>query len=82
MVDLKYDDLLRVQDTVVAQIIQKLEVSLSQSEAERIKPEPPINPLAYEYYLRGVDLHSQNKFPIAITMLDKSTDLDPNYALA
>ncbi len=82
MMDLKYDDLLRVQDNVAAQIIQKLEVSLSPSEAERIKPEPPINPLAYEYYLRGVDLHSQHKFPMAIKMLEKSTDLDPNYALA
>jgi DNA-binding winged helix-turn-helix (wHTH) protein/TolB-like protein len=82
MIDLKYDDLLRVQDTVAAQIIQKLEVSLSPSEAERIKSEPPINPLAYEYYLRGVDLHSQHKFPMAIKMLEKSTDLDPNYALA
>jgi tetratricopeptide (TPR) repeat protein len=82
MMDLKYDDLLRVQDTVAAQIIQKLELSLSPSEAERIKPEPPINPLAYEYYLRGVDLHSQHKFPMAIKMLEKSTDIDPNYALA
>ena len=63
MMDLKYDDVLRVQDTVAAQIIQKLELSLSPSEAERIKPEPPISPLAYEYYLRGVDLHSQHKFP-------------------
>jgi DNA-binding winged helix-turn-helix (wHTH) protein/TolB-like protein/Tfp pilus assembly protein PilF len=82
MMDLKYDDLLRVQDKVSAQIIQKLELSLSPSEAERIKPEPPISPLAYEYYLRGVDLHSQHKFPMAIKMLEKSTDIDPNYALA
>ncbi len=82
MMDLKYDDVLRVQDTVAAQIIQKLELSLSPSEAERIKPEPPINPLAYEYYLRGVDLHSQHKFPMAIKVLEKSTEIDPNYALA
>jgi DNA-binding winged helix-turn-helix (wHTH) protein/TolB-like protein len=82
MMDLKYDDILRVQDTVAAQIIQKLELSLSPSEAERIKPAPPINPLAYEYYLRGVDLHSQHKFPMAIKMLEKSTEIDPNYALA
>jgi DNA-binding winged helix-turn-helix (wHTH) protein/TolB-like protein len=82
MMDLKYDDLLRVQDKVSAQIIQKLELSLSPSEAERIKPEPQISPLAYEYYLRGVDLHSQHKFPMAIKMLEKSIEIDPNYALA
>jgi DNA-binding winged helix-turn-helix (wHTH) protein/TolB-like protein/Flp pilus assembly protein TadD len=82
MMDLKYDDLLRVQDRVSAQIIQKLELSVSPAEAERIKPEAPISPLAYEYYLRGVDLHSQHKFPLAIQMLEKSTEIDPNYALA
>jgi DNA-binding winged helix-turn-helix (wHTH) protein/TolB-like protein len=82
MMDLKYDDLLRVQDNVAAQIIQKLELSLSPSEAERIKSEAQISPLAYEYYLRGVDLHSQHKFPLAIKMLERSTEIDPNYALA
>jgi DNA-binding winged helix-turn-helix (wHTH) protein/TolB-like protein len=81
MVDLKYDDLLRVQDTVATQIIQKLALSLSPAEAARIKPEASISPLAYEYYLRGVDLHSQHKFPLAIKMLEKSTELYPNYAL-
>jgi DNA-binding winged helix-turn-helix (wHTH) protein/TolB-like protein len=82
VMDLKYSDLLRVQDTVAAQIIQKLQLSLSPSETERIKPEASISPLAYEYFLRGVDLHSHHKFPLAIKMLEKSTDIDPNYALA
>jgi DNA-binding winged helix-turn-helix (wHTH) protein/TolB-like protein len=82
MMDLKYDDLLRVQDTFAAQIIQKLELSLSPSEAERLKSEATISPLAYEYYLRGVDFHSQHKFPLAIKMLEKSTEIDPNYSLS
>jgi DNA-binding winged helix-turn-helix (wHTH) protein/TolB-like protein/Tfp pilus assembly protein PilF len=82
IIDLKYDKLLKVQDTVAQQIIQKLELNLSPSEAERIKPESPISPLAYEYYLRGVDLYGQNKFPLAIKMLEKSTEINPNYAPA
>jgi DNA-binding winged helix-turn-helix (wHTH) protein/TolB-like protein len=53
-IDLKYDKLLRVQDNVAQQIIKDLELNLSPSEAERIKPDAPVNPLAYEYYLRGV----------------------------
>jgi DNA-binding winged helix-turn-helix (wHTH) protein/TolB-like protein len=81
-IDLKYDNLLKVQDSVAQQIIQKLELNLSPSEAERIKPESPISPIAYEYYLRGVDLYGQNKFPVAIKMLEKSTEIDPNYAPA
>src|SRR3984885_14741789 len=81
-IDLKYDDLLRVQDDVAQQVIQKLQVSLSPSEAERIKADAPVNPLAYEYYLRGLDLYGQHSFPLAIKMLEKSTEIDPNYAPA
>jgi DNA-binding winged helix-turn-helix (wHTH) protein/TolB-like protein len=81
-IDLKYDDLLRVQDDVAQQVIQKLQVSLSPSEAERIKADAPVNPLAYEYYLRGLDLYGQHSFPLAIKMLEKSTEIDPNYAAA
>ena len=81
-IDLKYDKLLRVQDNVAQQIIKDLELNLSPSEEERIRADAPVNPLAYEYYLRGVDLHSQHKFPMAIKMLEKSTEIDPNYASA
>ena len=81
-IDLKYDKLLRVQDNVAQQIIQGLQLNLSPSEADSIKPDAPINPLAYEYYLRGVDHHSKHNFPLAIKMLEKSTEIDPSYAPA
>jgi DNA-binding winged helix-turn-helix (wHTH) protein/TolB-like protein len=81
-IDLKYDKLLRVQDSVAEQIVQKLQLNLSASEAERIKAQARIDPLAYEYYLRGVDLHGLHSFPLAIKMLEKSTEIDPNYASA
>jgi len=80
-VDLKYDKLLRVQDSVAQEIISVLELNLTPSEAERIKPDRPIDPLAYEYYLRGVDLYGRHDFPMAIQMLQKSTEIDSNYAL-
>jgi tetratricopeptide (TPR) repeat protein len=78
--DFKFDRLLSVQDNVAQQIIQGLEVSLSPSEAERIKPEQPINPQAYEYFLRGVDLYARGDFPLAVKMLEKASDLGPEYA--
>jgi DNA-binding winged helix-turn-helix (wHTH) protein/TolB-like protein len=80
--DLKYDNLLTVQDKVTSQLISELQLSLSPSEAERLKPENPVSPLAYEYFLQGLDFHGQHKFPLAIKMLEKSTELDPNYAPA
>ena len=79
--DLKYEKLLTVQDNVAQQIIEGLELSLSPAEGERLKPEKPIDPLAYEYYLRGVDLYARSDFPMAIKMLEKSAEMDPNYGL-
>ena len=82
VIDLKYDNLLTVQDRVTSQLISELQLSLSPSEAERLKPEDPVSPLAYEYFLQGLDFHGQHKFPLAIKMLEKSTEIDPNYAPA
>jgi DNA-binding winged helix-turn-helix (wHTH) protein/TolB-like protein len=79
--DLKYEKLLTVQDSVANQIIDGLELTLSPSEVARLKKDDAITPLAYEYYLRGIDLYSTSDFPMAIRMLEKSTELAPDYAL-
>jgi DNA-binding winged helix-turn-helix (wHTH) protein/TolB-like protein len=80
-VDLKYDKLSTVQDSVAQQVIKGLELNLSPSEAERLKPDVTINPAAYEFYLRGIDHYARHDFPLAIDMLQKSVAIDPNYAL-
>jgi DNA-binding winged helix-turn-helix (wHTH) protein/TolB-like protein len=79
--DLKYDKLRSVQDTVAQEIIKGLELNLTASEAEQMRSDTPVNPVAYEYYLRGVDLYSRGNFLPAIKMLEASTQIDPNYAL-
>ena len=81
-IDLKYDKLLTVQDRVTQQIIKELELNLSPVEAANLKPEKPISTVAYEDYLRGIDLYSRNEFAAAIEMLEKSTTLEPTYAPA
>jgi DNA-binding winged helix-turn-helix (wHTH) protein/TolB-like protein len=80
--DLKYDKLLTVQEQVAQQVIRGLELTLSASEAGRLKTDEAVSPLAYEYYLRGVDLYSKGDFPMAIKMLEKSTELAPQFAIA
>src|SRR5580693_2095542 len=80
--DLKYDKLLTVQDRVAQQIIKGLELNLSPTEAANLKPDNPISTVAYEYYLRGIDLYSLNEFAAAIEMLEKSTSTEPKYAPA
>ncbi len=79
-IDVKYDRLLTVQDTVSQQILKGLEVTLSPTEQQKLRPEQSVNPEAYEYYLRGVDLYSLNDFPGAIAVLEKAASIDPNYA--
>ncbi|HEY6371146.1 MAG TPA: hypothetical protein VIX37_11245, partial [Candidatus Sulfotelmatobacter sp.] len=69
-IDLKYDKLLTVQDRV----------SLSPTEAASLKPEKPINAIAYEDYLRGIDFYSLNEFAAAIDMLEKAATIEPKYA--
>ncbi|HET6178844.1 MAG TPA: winged helix-turn-helix domain-containing protein [Candidatus Sulfotelmatobacter sp.] len=79
--DIQNQKLLTVQDQVTEQIIHGLELNLSSSEAARLKLDEPADPLAYEYYLRGVDLYARSDFPLAIRMLEKSSEIDPHYAL-
>jgi DNA-binding winged helix-turn-helix (wHTH) protein/TolB-like protein/tetratricopeptide (TPR) repeat protein len=80
VIDLKYDNLLAVQDKVTGQLISELQLNLPPGEAEHLKPEPSVSPLAYEYFLQGLDLYGQHKFPLAINMFEKTTEIDPNYA--
>jgi tetratricopeptide (TPR) repeat protein len=80
VIDLKYDNLLAVQDKVTGQLISELQLNLPPGEAEHLKPEASVSPLAYEYFLQGLDLYGQHKFPLAIKMFEKTTEIDPNYA--
>jgi DNA-binding winged helix-turn-helix (wHTH) protein/TolB-like protein/Tfp pilus assembly protein PilF len=82
VIDLKYDNLLAVQDKFTAQIVSELQLNLSPVENEHLKPEASVSPLAYEYFLHGLDLYGQHTFPLAIKMFEKTTEIDPNYAPA
>jgi serine/threonine-protein kinase len=79
--DVKYGNLLGVQDRVAQQIISGLELKLTPHEASNLKVDKPANEQAYEYYLRGVDFYSTNNFGSAVTMLEKAAEIDPDYAL-
>lgn len=81
VVDVKYDELITVHDDVSKQIVQGLKLDLSPAQAARMKPDDPVNPLAYEFYLRGADLMVAHNFPLAVQMLEKSVAIDPHYAL-
>ena len=79
-INVKYDKLPAVQDRVAQAVVHGLELNLSPQESARLHPDRPVNALAYEYYLRGVDLYALSDYPVAIKMLEKSAEIDPNYA--
>ena len=81
-IDIRYDNLLEVNDRVAEKIISGLELNLTPSEIETLKLDNPTNRTAYEDYLRGVDLYAMNDFQSSIAMLEKSTALDPTYSPA
>ncbi len=78
--NVKYDKLLTVQDRVATMIIQGLALRLGPDEQVRLTSNARVNSLAYEYYLRGVDLYATSNFTGAIAMLEKSAAMDANYA--
>jgi serine/threonine protein kinase/TolB-like protein len=78
--DVKFDKLLTVQDRVSQEIVKGLELNLSPAEARHLKNQDPIDSLAYEYYLRGIDLYSSDDFAGSIAMLEKSASMAPTYA--
>jgi hypothetical protein len=79
-IDVKYDKLLTVQDRVAEILIERLQLQLSPTERVHLTFDAPVNSLAYEYYLRGVDLYSISDFALAIKMLEKSAAIEPDYA--
>jgi TolB-like protein/Tfp pilus assembly protein PilF len=81
-IDLKYDKVLLVEDRVAREIIGGMKLKLSPVEDQHISLDAPRDPLAYEYYLRGVDLYTRNDFPMAVEMFGKSVTIDANYAQA
>ncbi len=81
-IDVRYDNLLAVNDRVAEKVISGLELNLTPSEIETLKLDNPTNREAYEDYLRGVDLYAMNDFKSSIAFLEKSVALDPNYSPA
>ena len=81
-IDLKYDRLITVQDVVAQRIIQGLALNLPSSEAAQMRPAGALNPMAYEFFLRGIDRLASHDFPTAVEMLERSTQIDSSYALA
>ena len=74
-------DVFKLQDIVAQKVIEGLEIQFSQDERNRMVKDVPNDPLAYEYYLKSLDLpYSVDGSHLAVEMLKKAAELDSNFA--
>jgi len=88
----KITDIFKLQNDVAKNIADKIEVIVTPEEEERIDKLPTNNPIAYDYFLKGLDhLHKETSdgliksidyFEQAISHDDKFTRAYANIAIA
>lgn len=78
-------DVLSLQDEIVAAITRQINVKLTSQESARLARARPVDPEAYEAYLRGLfhlHLRSAKDLEIALQYFQRAVQKDPNYASA
>jgi serine/threonine protein kinase/tetratricopeptide (TPR) repeat protein len=86
--DIRMADIFAVQDTVAQQVAARLRLQLDPSQRAQLTKQYTSNPLAYDYYLKGVYNFDQRRSnarvltSIAIGFFQKAIEADPNFALA
>ena len=81
-IKIKSDKLVELQDYVARQVVTGLRLNLTDAEGKRLLRNAPVDPVAYEYFLRSRYLLSTNNNQRAIELLEKSVALGQNNALA
>jgi len=79
----EYDGAFKLMDTVAQRVVEGLRVQFSPEELQQMQVDVPRNPLAYEYYLRGIS------YPVTLNgnrqaeqMFRQSIALDSSFAPA
>lgn len=78
----EYERLLTLHETVARRLISALNLNLSPAELQALRRDIPRHPLAWEYYLRGIDHLEAARLPLAMDALERSVKLDPQFSLA
>lgn len=83
--DRNFEDIFAVQDEVTESVVAILPSRLQAADLARAKRKNTSNMAAYDYLLRGIDHYykeTREDNARALEYLEKSIDLDPNYAQA
>ncbi len=82
-IDLKFDNVITLQDKICEELIRGLKLKVTSGEQEALKRDEVRNPMAYEFYLRGLDAgNTAEEYRKAVEMLEASVGLEPGYAPA
>ncbi len=80
-IEVKYENAFKLQDIVSQKVVDGLKVKFSPKESGIKSTDVPNDPLAYEYFLRGVSYPVNNEGnQAAIDFLTKSIQIDSNFA--
>jgi len=78
-------DIFKLQKEVAINIVDKIQVIITPEEKERLNKQSTENLLAYDFFLKGLDLMqkgNKESFEEAISYFNRAIDEDPNYARA
>jgi len=82
-IEVDFESAFELQDIIAKHVVKGMNTQFSEKEINRIGKDLSSNPLAYEYYLRGVSYpHTNEGDEMAIEMFNKSIELDSIYAPA
>ena len=82
-IEVKYENAFTLQDIVSKKVLDGLQLQFTSTEQKRIQGDVPQNPLAYEYYLKGISYpYTTQTNQLAVEMLEKSIELDSTFAPA
>ncbi len=80
-IEVEYSNTFALQDLVASKVATGLNASFTSKGINRKYRDTPNSALAYEYYLRGISYPFSNKgHQMAVEMLEKSIQLDANFA--
>lgn len=83
VLNLKFDDVLTLQDKICEELIRGLKLKVTTNEQEALKHDEARNPIAYELYLRGLAAgNSADEYKHAVELLEASVGMAPDYAPA
>ncbi len=80
-----YDDILEIMDDITVRVAATVSGRVEQAAIQSARSARPENMSAYEYYLRGVEMHrmggvTDDHVRSAVGWFNKSIEADPNYA--